>query len=182
MSAAGSGVRFLEGGAVQIAYHTPDPPGSAVQLAQRFGWGPFFYLEHIGLSRCQYRGAPATFDHSSAYGQAGELMVELITQHDESPSVLRDLYRREQVGVHHVAHFVGSLEAALAAARADGFTVALEASTATGTAFAMIDTSAQLGHMIELYERRDDLARFYRFVRKAADAWDGREPLRRLAL
>jgi hypothetical protein len=182
MSASASGARFLEGSAVQIAYHTPDPPGSAVELAQRFGWGPFYYLEHIGLSRCLYRGVPAAFDHSSAYGQAGELMIELITQHDEAPSVLRDLYRREQVGVHHVAHFVGSLDAALAAARADGFTVALEATTVTGTSFAMIDTSAQLGHMIELYERRDDLARFYRFVRRAAENWDRREPLRRLTL
>lgn len=173
---------FCEGGAVQIAYHTPDPERSAAQLAERFGWGPFFYLEHIALSRCMYRGAPAIFDHSSAYGQAGELMVELITQHDDYPSVLRDLYGRDEVGVHHVAHFVGSLEGALTAARRAGFEIALDARTATGTAFAMVDTSAELGHMIELYERRDDLARFYRFVRRAADGWDGRDPFRRLTL
>src|SRR5579883_3098840 len=101
---------WCQGAAVQIAYHTPDPERSATQLASRFGWGPFFYLEHIALSRCLYRGAPAVFDHSSAYGQAGELMVELITQHGEYDSVLRDLYARDEVGVHHVAHFVDSLE------------------------------------------------------------------------
>ncbi len=34
--------------------------------------------------------------------------------------------------------------------------------------------------MIEIYEGRDDLLKFYRYVRRAADGWDGSQPLRRL--
>lgn len=165
---------------VQIAYHVPDPEQAARDFASTFGWGPFFLFEHIPLSRCQYRGAPATFDHSSAYGQAGDLMIELITQHDETPSVLRDLYARDEVGVHHVAHFVTSLRDTLDAARAAGREIALDACTATGTSFAMLDTSQELGHMVELYEPAGDLQKFYRYVRRAAQGWDGTEPLRRL--
>jgi catechol 2,3-dioxygenase-like lactoylglutathione lyase family enzyme len=175
-------MKWAAGGAVQIAYHVPDPARAALELAERFGWGPFFYLEHIPLSRCRYRGSAADFDHSSAYGQGGELMIELITQHDDRPSVLRDLFARDETGVHHVAHFVPSLDSALEGARACGFEVALEACTTTGTAFTLIDTSDALGHMIELYESRDELARFYRYVRRAAQDWDGADPLRRLAL
>lgn len=167
--------------AVQIAYHVPDPERAARDFARRFGWGPFFLFEHIALSSCIYRGAPAHFDHSSAYGQAGELMIELITQHDDTPSVLRDLYPGDGVGIHHLAHFVPSLGAALDQARAAGTDVAMDACTATGTRFAMLDTSAQLGHMIELYEGAGDLLKFYRFVRRAADGWDGALPLRRPA-
>jgi len=164
---------------VQIAYHVPDPERAAREFARRFGWGPFFLFEHIALSKCLYRGAPAVFDHSSAYGQAGELMVELITQHDDRPSVLRDLYARDAVGVHHVAHFVSDLPQALERARAAGADVALDACTLTGTSFAMLDTSRELGHMTELYEGTGDLLKFYRYVRRAAQDWDGREPLRR---
>lgn len=170
----------IRGPAVQIAYHVPDPERSAADLAARFGWGPFFYFEHIPLSRCLYRGAPAAFDHSSAYGQAGELMIELITQHDDRPSVLRDLYARDAIGVHHVAHFVPSLPGALDDARRAHVDIALDACTATGTAFAMLDLTRDVGHMIELYEGRDDLLKFYRYVKRAADGWDGTEPLRRL--
>jgi hypothetical protein len=166
--------------AVQIAYHVPDPERAAVELSQRFGWGPFFYFEHIPLARCRYRGSPAAFDHSSAYGQAGELMVELITQHDDSPSVLRDIYARDAVGIHHVAHFVPSLAAAVEDARCANIEIALEACTATGTAFVMLDLTRQLGHMIEIYEGRGELIKFYRYVRRAADGWDGSLPLRRL--
>jgi hypothetical protein len=121
---------------VQIAYHVPDPAEAAHELAARRGWGPFFLIEHIPLARCLYRGAPAALDHSSAYGQAGDVMIELITQHNAGPSALRDL-------------------------------------------FAMIDTSRELGHMLELYERAS-LAPFYAMVREAARGWDGSKPLRRL--
>lgn len=165
---------------VQIAYHVPDPERAAHRLAQRYGWGPFFLFEHIPLASCLYRGAPAHFDHTSAYGQAGELMVELITQHDDSPSVLRERFDAGATGVHHVARFVTDLPAALAAARADGTPVALEARTTTGTDFAMLDTVADLGHMVELYVGEGDLLKFYRYVRRAADGWDGGNPLRRL--
>ncbi len=168
------------GPVVQIAYHVPDPERAAVDFSRRFGWGPFFYFEHIPLARCCYRGSPATFDHSSAYGQAGELMVELITQHDDAPSVLRDLYARDTVGVHHVAHFVPSLPAAMEDARRAEIDIALDACTSTGTQFVMLDLTLELGHMIEIYEGRGDLIKFYRYVQRAADGWDGSDPLRRV--
>jgi hypothetical protein len=163
----------------QIAYHVPDPAEAAHELAARRGWGPFFLIEHIPLARCLYRGAPAALDHSSAYGQAGDVMIELITQHNAGPSALRDLFAPHERGVHHVACFVDDLAAAIATQRASGYAIALEATTANGTGFAMIDTSRELGHMLELYERAS-LAPFYAMVREAARGWDGSKPLRRL--
>jgi len=165
---------------VQVAYHVPDPEAAARQYAAAFGWGPFFLMEHITLARSAYRGQPAVFDHSSAYGQAGELMIEFISQHGDQPSALRDLYSASQSGLHHVASFVPDLAAAVAAFRGRGYEAALEARTATGVEFAMIDTSRDLGHMIEIYEPVGQLKRFYEHVRKASHHWDGRDPVRRL--
>jgi hypothetical protein len=173
-------VIFDSRNAVQIAYHVPDAAVAAVEFARMFGWGPFFLFEHIPLSSCAYRGLPAQFDHSSAYGQAGDIMVELIMQHDDSRSVLRDLYRRETVGIHHVAHFVENLSSSLDQARDAGAVLALDAVTETGTRFAMLDLTREVGHMIELYEGSGDLLKFYRYVRRAAEGWNGSEPLRRL--
>ena len=164
---------------VQIAYHVPDPAEAARELATRRGWGPFFLIEHIPLTHCLYRGEPAAFDHSSAYGQAGDVMIELITQHNDGPSALRDSFAPSERGVHHVACFVDDLGAALTAQSASGYAIALEAMTANGTGFAMVDTRAELGHMLELYERAR-LAPFYAMVREAARGWDGSEPVRRL--
>lgn len=165
---------------VQLAYHVPDPVEAAHRLARQHGWGPFYLMEHIPLERVRYRGAPGRFDHSSAYGQAGEMMIELIMQHDDAPSALRDCYAADESGLHHVASFVPDLGAAVAAMAAQGIDAALEADTTTGVPFVMLDTRRDLGHMLELYEPGEALTRFYAFIRRKALDWDGAEPLRRL--
>ena len=164
---------------VQVAYHVPDPVAAAERCARDYGWGPFVLLEHIELERSVHRGTPRRFDHSSAYGQAGDVMVELISQHDDTPSALRDLYQAGQSGIHHVACFVADLGAELRRFADRGVAVALDARTRTGVDFAMVDLSAELGHMLELYEPGEDLRRFYAHVRKLADGWTGERPVRR---
>jgi catechol 2,3-dioxygenase-like lactoylglutathione lyase family enzyme len=165
---------------VQLAYHVPDPAAAAERYAREYGWGPFFLMEHIPLSRSLYRGREAAFDHTSAYGQAGDVMVELITQHGDGPSALRDLYAPHESGLHHVAYFVPDLRAALDGYRARGREIALDARTTTGTDFAMVDLVDDLGHMVELYENADALAKFYAYVKRKSEGWDGRDPVRRL--
>jgi hypothetical protein len=64
--------------------------------------------------------------------------------------------------------------------RAQGVEIALEAVTTGGVAFAMADLSASLGHMLELYEPRDDLQKSYAYVKRAAQGWDGTDPVRPL--
>ena len=54
---------------VQLAYHVPDAAQAARDFSRQFGWGPFYLMEHIPLAACVYRGQPAVFDHTSAYGQ-----------------------------------------------------------------------------------------------------------------
>jgi len=165
-------------GPVQIAYHVPDPEAAAAHYAELFGWGPFYVMRHIPLEFALYRGRDAVFDHTSAYGQAGNLMIEFITQHGDDVSALRDVYTKAQTGIHHVAYFVPDLGRALEEFRNLGYELALEARTVTGVDFAMVDTVAALGHMLELYERRDDLEKFYSYVRHKAQDWDGNDPVR----
>jgi hypothetical protein len=88
---------------IQIAYHVPDPERAARGYASRLRLGPVFD-QHIPLSKCIYRGA-SIIRSSSAYGQAGDLMIELITSMT-MPSVLRDLFARDAIGLHHIARFV----------------------------------------------------------------------------
>lgn len=137
-------------------------------------------MEHIALTYSRYRGTERPFRHSSAYGQAGKLMVELISQEDDEPSALRDMYRRHESGLHHVACFVTDLSAACKAYAAAGFAMALEARTITGVDFVMIDTRESLGHMLELYEPCQPLTQFYDYVAHKAQSWDGTRPVRAL--
>lgn len=171
---------FLAGGPVQLAYYVDDPVSAATAAAERFGWGPFFVLEHIPLEWSRYRGRASPFDHTSAYGQAGELMIEFITQHNDAPSALRDMYAPGQSGLHHIAYFVPALARAVAEAAALGYAAALEARTSTGVEFVMLDATADLGHMVELYEPGRALLDFYGYVKHKSRDWDGSRPVRSL--
>ncbi|MEM9170831.1 MAG: VOC family protein [Pseudomonadota bacterium] len=165
------------GPVVQIAYHAPDIARAAGEWRAR-GAGPFFLMEHIALSRCVVHGKPAAFDHSSAYGQCGDVMIELIRQNDDAPSPVRDLFDARTPGLHHLAVFVPTLDDALADAEARGMACALDATTQTGVRFAMVDARADYGCMLEFYARDAALDRFYAFVKRKAAGWDGADPLR----
>ncbi len=91
---------------VQVAYATDDVHATARRWAER-GIGPFFVIEHIALTDVEIDGATAAFDHSSAYGQWGPVMVELIQQHDPGPDPVVGTS-----GIHHVASFVDDFEVA----------------------------------------------------------------------
>ena len=162
------------GAPVQIAYATNDVRSAAQQWAAR-GVGPFYVIEHIALTDVRVDDAPATFDHSSAYGQWGSVMVELIQQHDPGPDPVVPAS-----GLHHVASFVDDFEQASAKLIADGFPCRLRASTSGGQSFAFHDARGTLGHLIEIYEQTDRLAGFYAMVREASISWDGQHPIRTL--
>jgi hypothetical protein len=172
---------MLLGAPVQIAYAVDDLDAAARTWAQRSGAGPFFVVEHIAVKNVRYRGAPATFDHSSAYGQWGDVMVELVKDHTVGPSPVRDVVGEHGTGLHHLAYFVSDLVAESARLDAVGWPQALYAETNSGTAFVFHDATAELGHMIELYVASESLQGFYAMVAEAANGWDGRDPVRLLA-
>lgn len=166
----------------QLAYKVNDLEAAALAHNRLYGSGPFFILRHVALESSTYRGAAQPFDHSSAYGQWGGVMVELVVQHNPEPSALHDMFPHGSgaEGLHHAALFVDDLDAAIARFASQGAPLAQLSVTATGTAFAFVDTRQTLGHMLELYEPSEMLTGFYAFVADAAQGWDGREPLREL--
>ena len=147
----------------QIAYAVPDLAVSTVDVwSTALRAGPFVVAEHVALSRCEIDGRPGEFDHSSAYGQWGDVMVELIVEH-QSPRI------GSASGVHHVAFMVTSLSSGIDLCRARGWPVLLDATTRHGQRFVMCDARQDLGHLVEMYEESDVLREFYAHVRRLAE-------------
>ncbi len=160
-------------GAVQIAYLVADVEAAARFWAREIGAGPFFVAEHIVLTRVVYRGRESSLDHTSAYGQWGNVMVEFVQQSCTAASVFSD----RPFGIHHVARFAADLDAELAQLADSGFATAMTAE-AGPVRFAFVDTGAQLGHFLELYQDDPQIRRFYDAIRAAASGWDGRNAIR----
>lgn len=151
---------------VQIAYAVPsseDLRSAADDFRSRTGAGPFLVLEHIELESATIDGVPSSFDHSSAYGQWGSIMVELVQEHT-APLV--------SGGIHHLAFMVESLETAVRFCRTHGWPVLLDATTVGGQRFVFCDARTDLGHLIELYEPTPSLTAFYDRIRSLATKFD----------
>jgi len=71
-----------------VGYVVDDLPAAAARFAERFGAGPFYAFEHILFDEVTHRGDPAVYDHSSAFGQCGPIIVELTQVHDVRPAGL----------------------------------------------------------------------------------------------
>jgi len=166
----------------QIAWFTPDIEAAARAHSAAFGSGPYFVFEHVPLAWSEHRGVRVGHDHSSAYGQWGDVMIEFVTQHGNDPSAFHDMFPvgSSAHGLHHLALWVDDLVSAIAGFAAQAMPLAQLSETATGTRYAFVDARGTLGHMIELYEPSDQLTGFYAMVRDAAKGWDGSDPMRKL--
>ena len=152
----------------QIAYFVDDVREAVPKMHHTFGAGPFLVSDNIQLAWAELRGVAGNFVHTSAYGQWGDVMMELVQQDSEGPSPFRDMFEPGQQGIHHVAVMVDSMEDAYEHFASQGLDVAAKAETTTGVEFAFIDTVEKLGHMIEIYEKSDQLTAFYQYIRKAS--------------
>ena len=160
-----------------VGYVVDDLTEGVGRFAAATGAGPFFAIEHIAFDEVTFRGEPARYDHSSAFGAWGPILVELTEVHDAQPEGLRAALVAPGAGVGHVAWLADSLDAETDRLRAHG--VEPFHTGRTGPVRAVwFDGAGLVGHPIEVLERAPALVHFYDLVRAAADGWDGSEPLR----
>src|SRR5882724_8769112 len=92
----------LFGPIVQNAFVVRNIESAVDHWSRKVGVGPFYLLEHIAFGHVYFRGAPLNIDLSVAIAQWGEIQIELIQQHDASPSIYTEFAARHGEGLQHV--------------------------------------------------------------------------------
>ena len=159
-----------------FGYVVTDLRAAAERFAGLYGAGPFFGMEHLEFDHVDYLGEPAVYDHSSAFGRWGRILIELTEVHDAQPQGFRQALVRPGAGVGHVAWLAESLSAEVERLKVAGHRPFH--SGRTGPASAVWLDGGPLGHPIEVLQRREELLGFYAMVRAASEHWDGSDPLR----
>jgi Glyoxalase/Bleomycin resistance protein/Dioxygenase superfamily len=160
-----------------FGYVVEDLQAGAQHFASAFGAGPFFGMEHLEFDEVSYLGQPAVYDHSSAFGQCGPILIEISVVHDAQPRGLRDALVKPGEGVGHVAWLTDSLPDEVSRLTAAGHTPFHAGRTGPASAV-WFEGGPVVGHPIEVLQRRDELLHFYEMVRSASEGWDGSDPLR----
>jgi hypothetical protein len=168
-----------EGGVVQCAYTTADIEQGMKDFTARLGVGPWFVTGPFVPPQGIYRGKPTQMRLTLAIGFAGHMMIELIEQHDDLPSVYREFVERRGHGFHHWAITARDFDAEVARHQALGYAVAFSDRSPRGVRIVYMDTTADLPGMLEIIEMTDALEQRYLDMYRASLDFDGSEPIKR---
>ncbi len=108
----------------QQAFFVEDLRASIDEWDRVFGAGPFVLSEHHRTDSFDYRGTDHEADVSYAFGYLGDTMIQFIVQHDDTPSIYRDMFEPGHFGFHHSGVLVDDFEAEFARFESLGFVCA----------------------------------------------------------
>jgi hypothetical protein len=157
---------------VQCAWVVPNLEDAARAWHAMHGVGPFLINRRLQLGDPHYRGRPGATAFSTAVAQSGDMQIELVEQHDDTPSAYRDTVPPGTTAFHHVAIIADDYDAAVAHYTDHGHELAAHGWFGD-MRYCYVDTVALLGHMVEIVEDKPGIRAFFAAVRKAAERWDG---------
>jgi hypothetical protein len=148
-------------GITQVAYTVPDIEAAIGEYHRMFGVGPWHVRGPFTPERALYRGAATNVSLTLAMAFNGHMMIELVQQHNDAPSVYRELIDKRGHGFHHFGVTTADFDARAEAYRAAGHEMAFYDVTPVGTRVAYFDTTTVLPGMVELIEMNSSQERRY---------------------
>jgi hypothetical protein len=163
----------------QLAYVVRDMDAALKYWIDVLKVGPFFTIERAPLENQKLFCKATNTDVSIALGNSGDLQIELIVQNNDEPSVYREFLDSGRVGVHHFGLMPEDYGATCEQYRALGHQPAFEC-TIGGVPLVYFDTVKTVGHYIELWDNHPMFKDLFLTIEKAAQGWDGTDPVRPL--
>jgi methylmalonyl-CoA/ethylmalonyl-CoA epimerase len=165
---------------MQMAFVPPDMAAAVAFWTQRMGVGPFYRLQHCGqyVDELYYLGSPCAADYSMMMAYWGDIQIELIEQHNDSPSVYRPAGGLID-GLHHTCIVVDDMDIAMQRCESEGGSL-LQAGRSHDARFVYYDMGGGPGTMLEMLfpGKINPVAAQNRKMREAARTWDGTRPVR----
>ncbi|WP_411820007.1 VOC family protein [Hyphococcus formosus] len=168
---------------MQVAYVVDDLEKAAMHWVKNLNIGPWMIMEHFAAENMKYYDEPTSVDLSVAMAFTETMSFELIVQHDDCPSVYKDVIEKHGLGAfHHWAITTDNFDADVDRYLNDGAKLAFsgEVVPVGRKRFAYIDTGGNLPGMIELIELNDAVEDLFASIRVQSEGWNGVEPVRRL--
>jgi methylmalonyl-CoA/ethylmalonyl-CoA epimerase len=164
---------------IQACYVVPDIEAAIREYVRVTGIGPWIVMANVTPENGLYRGRPMHLEMSCAFAQSGPLQIEFIQQHNDGPSVYRDMIPANESGFHHFCYLADSLQAEIDHFDSVGVETGYQGENGP-VKFAYFDTRAQLGAFTEVLQNCDMLDELFKMIADVAVDWDGKDPIRYL--
>lgn len=169
-----SGLSFHHGRLAQVAFVVDDIEAAMAQYSRELKVDGWFLFSNFKFEKLIYRGGPCLVDMTVAICFNGEMMVELIQQTNDAPSVYMDAIGKTGFGFHHYGVMVDSLDDAIADYESRGHVLAQYSETPNGIRAAYMDARSEVFGMVELLEISPAASEIFAPIYNAAREWDGK--------
>jgi Glyoxalase/Bleomycin resistance protein/Dioxygenase superfamily len=171
---------FLPEKAMQVAFVVEDIQAAMTEITASLGAGPWFFRERGIAANQNYRGTRVHTELAIAMAYSGDILLELIQQLDDGPSVFRDIIKKNGFGLHHIGIGARDFEATLSRYVDTGHVLAFQAQVANGARIAYLEKQG-LPWMVEIIELLDAAVAMFAEFRRAHLEWSGQFEIRPLA-
>ena len=168
----------------QLGYVVADLDAAMKHWLQGPGVGPFFHAASLSFTDFHLRGVPADPHVDAAFAQCGPVQIELIQLVDDQPSAFREFADEVGEGLQHVAFWTEDFDGLVERAVSRGYTEVQRGRSFGGAPdarFAYFDAGGHHGSVVEISEQGTRKAALWSAVARAAERWDGSDPIRDLA-
>ena len=167
------------GDARQVGYVTTDLMKAIRFFIDNARIGPWFVAADRYLRQVNYRGTIMDVKLSTAHANSGGMQIEIIEPDPLQQSIYSEwlAHQGTRTLVQHLAWWVPDFQAALRLARARGYEAILHGSAVQG-GFAYFQHPAMPEFTLEATEITPARTAKYELIAKAAERWDGSEPVR----
>ena len=140
------------------------------------GVGPFYVLRNVAQDT-SYRGEPCSVVLSVAFANSGDLQIEVIQQHGDTPSIYQEFLASGREGFNQFAFWTQDLAATL---ESIAWPVVWSGG-GDGTGYAYVEQPGSPAAILEIMAINPGTEALANLVRTAAQGWDGSNPVRELS-
>lgn len=163
----------------QTAYLVADIEELMSYWSKILGVGPFFYLKDHQATGSLFRGQPTDMRISLAFAQSGALQIELVQQLNDAPSLFKEARDAGKQGLHHLAFWTTEFDSDVGNYRNQGYKVVQTGGmSGPNNRNVFIERAGEDPIAIEISEISGTKGEFFKRIARAADGWDGSDPVR----
>jgi hypothetical protein len=173
-------LNFADETVIQHGYVVRDLEASLAYWIETMRAGPFYVVDNA-LDGMTYRGQPTSVRWTTALAYRGNMLIEIIRQNDDSPSIYREQLDVRGPGFHHFMLKTSDFDATLARFESAGCPAAFGRMGSGEERFMYVDAVKPLGCFVELYDMAQGTLDLFRRIQSAHESWDGTDPIRSFA-
>ncbi len=162
-----------EGSILELCHVVRDMDVAIEHWTTVIGAGPFYVFDIPAMPGQTHRGKPSAIDLRIAFGFSGGLLIELLQQLNDVPSVFHEILESRGEGYHHVMLRLPFDKGRLRI-EAAGYELAFAGRLPGGERFGLFDARAGNGGYIELMDLTDATFGPIEKIHQAHLDWDGK--------